>query len=256
LEKNGNEKETMFETSEVVESILIDFAHRMKDDPEGFIATWEKFFEKVSDSAKVQIFSEIGLILFEHSIFALALTSWFHALKYYAKLGDKGGEANCYANIGYAHIKLGQYREALKSLEKALVMSRDISHDIRAESSWYVNIGTAYFHLGQYQKSIEYQEKALEIKIKIHDKYGEANCYANIGVDYCNLGQYHKGIEYQEKALGIRRDIGDKDGESDCYANIGITYYDLGQYQKSIEYQEKALKIAKDIGDKQRVQLL
>jgi CHAT domain-containing protein len=249
--KNGNEKETMLETSEVVESILIDFAHRMKDDPEGFIATWEKFFEKVSDSAKVQIFSEIGLILFEHSIFALALTSWFYALKYYAKLGDKGGEANCYANIGYAHIKLAQYREALKSLEKALVMSRDISHDIRAESSWYVNIGTAYFHLGQYQKSIEYQEKALEIKIKIHDKYGEANCYANIGVDYCNLGQYHKGIEYQEKALKIAKDIGDKRRQSYCYVNLGMIYGSLGHYSDAIQFQEKALPVFQELDDKQ-----
>ncbi|MGH9990103.1 MAG: tetratricopeptide repeat protein, partial [Nitrososphaera sp.] len=253
MEKNDIEKDSMLEASEVAESVLIDFAHNMKGDPKRFIATWEKFFEKLPDSTKVLIFSDIGRILFEHSNVALALESWRHTLEYYTKLGDdKGGEANCYANIGYTYIKLGQYREGVKSLEKALDVSRDIKHDIRAKSRWYVNLGAAYFQLAEYRKGIESQERALEIKTRLGDKGGEANCYANIGICYSNLGQYQKGIEYQEKALVIRREVSDKGGESDCYANIGIIYYDLGQYQKGIEYQEKALKLAKDIDDKQR----
>ncbi len=242
----------MLETREVVESALNDFADNMKGDPKRFIATWEKFFEKIPDSAKALVFSDMGHVLFEHSNFALALASWLHALKYYTKLGDKRGEANYYANIGNIYIKLGQYQEVVKSLENALAVSRDINHDIRAESRWYVNLGVAYFHLAEYQKGIEYQEKALELKTKLGEKGGESDCYANIGICYSSLGQYQKGIEYQEKALVTRIEIGEKGGESDCYANIGNIYYDLAQYQKGIEYQEKALKIARDIGDKQR----
>src|SRR5829696_7529097 len=240
----------MLETREVVESALNDFADNMKGDPKRFIATWEKFFEKIPDSAKALVFSDMGHVLFEHSNFALALASWLHALKYYTKLGDKRGEANYYANIGNIYIKLGQYQEVVKSLENALAVSRDINHDIRAESRWYVNLGVAYFHLAEYQKGIEYQEKALELKTKLGEKGGESDCYANIGISYSSLGQYQKGIEYQEKALKIARDIGDKQRESSCYMRIGLNYNNLGQYPDAIKYVNKALEMKEEIGDR------
>jgi tetratricopeptide (TPR) repeat protein len=122
--KKENENETI--PRRFGEEDIIDLASQMKDDSEGFIEKLEDAFEEASDSKKPEIFFRIGSILFNHSYLVLGLTSWFHSLSYYIKIGDKRGESTCYSNIGMIHNDLGQYQKAIGYFEKALPLFKDI----------------------------------------------------------------------------------------------------------------------------------
>src|SRR3989442_554374 len=62
---------------------------------------------------KAKTFFRIGIILFNHSYFALADKVWCVALDYFKYQNDRKGEAGCYANIGAVYGYFGKYQKAI-----------------------------------------------------------------------------------------------------------------------------------------------
>ena len=164
------------------------------------------------------------------------------------EIGNKHGEAMCYGNLGTVFLSLGEYVKAEEYHQKALQIQKEVG-DIDGEASCYANLGTVFLSLGEYVKAEEYLQKALPIKKEIGDKNGEATCYANLGTLFLSLSEYAKAEAYLQKALQIKREIGDKRGEATCYENLGSVFLSLGDYVKAEEYLQKALQIQKEIGD-------
>ena len=165
------------------------------------------------------------------------------------KIGDRGGEASCYGNLGAVFRSVGQYDKAEEYLQKALVITTEIG-DRGGEATCYGNLGAVFRSVGQYDKAEEYLQKALVITTEIGDRGGEATCYGNLGDVFRSVGQYDKAEEYLQKALVIRTEIGDRGGEASCYGNLGPVFTSLGQYDKAEEYLQKALVITTEIGDR------
>ena len=170
-----------------------------------------------------------------------------NALVITKEIGDKQGEAMCYANLGIVYESLGEYGKAETYQKQALVTTKEIG-DKQAEGACCANLGCVYQSLGKYGKAQTYYKNALVIIKETGDKRREAVCYVNLGNMYQSLGEYGKAETYQKNALVITKEIGDKNGEAACYGNLGTVYHSLGEYTKAKEYHEKALAISREIG--------
>ena len=75
------------------------------------------------------------------------------------EIGDKGGEASAYGNLGTVFKSVGQYTKAEEYLQKALVIKKEIG-DKEGEASAYGNLGTVFQSVGQHAKAEEYHQIA------------------------------------------------------------------------------------------------
>ena len=112
-----------------------------------------------------------------------------NALVIRTEIGDRGGEAADYGNLGTLFMSLGQYNEAIEYFQKALVIRTEIG-ERKGEATDYVNLGAVFESLGQHDKAEEYFQKALVIGTEIGDREGEASVYGNLGVTLLSLRLY------------------------------------------------------------------
>ena len=152
-------------------------------------------------------------------------------------------------NLAVMFLHESKYAQAKQISEKALLISREISHR-KAEACCYRNLGMVYASVSKYYKARDNFERSLVINKEIKDRNGEASCYADLGIVYRSTGQYENATEHLEKSLAIQKEIGDRNGEATCYENLGLVYLSFGKYEKAKEHLEKSLAIRKEIGDR------
>ena len=87
------------------------------------------------------------------------------ALQIQREIGDKNGEATCYANLGNVFQSLGEYVKAEKYLQKALKIQREIG-DKKGEAVSYGNLGNVLFYIGEVFKANQYHKKALKLSFE------------------------------------------------------------------------------------------
>jgi protein O-mannosyl-transferase len=129
-----------------------------------------------------------------------------------------------YYNRGHAYADLGNYRQAIEDLNRAIEIKPDF-----AEA--YTNRGNAYGILGNYRQAIEDLNRAIEINPD------NATAYMNRGVAYYGLGNYSQAIGDYDRAIKINPD------NATAYLYRGNAYKGLGNYKQSIEDYDRASKI-------------
>ena len=82
------------------------------------------------------------------------------------EIGDKKGEAVCFANLGSVYHSLGEYGKAVTYQKNALVILKEIGYK-KGEAETYRNLGTLFRSVGKYAKAREYHEKALAVNREI-----------------------------------------------------------------------------------------
>ncbi|MEO0966756.1 MAG: tetratricopeptide repeat protein, partial [Cyanobacteria bacterium J06639_18] len=178
-------------------------------------------------------------------------------------------EAERLLNQGAQQLKANQLKLALQSVQKALIIYRDIKNR-RGEGFALAFLGSVYSGLQDYPQAINYYKQSLVIAREIKDselealvqleladaKLGsnpqkaEADRLLNQGIELYQKSQFKAALQSWEQALQIYREIKDRDGEGDILGNLGNVYLSLGEYKKAIELFQQALAIFKQIGDK------
>jgi FOG: TPR repeat len=138
----------------------------------------------------------------------------------------KPGFADAYSNRGVAYAGFGNYRQAIEDFNGAIKIKPGYADA-------YYNRGHAYADLGNYKQAIEDYNRAIEIKP------GYAEAYNNRGAAYNVLSNYRQAIEDYGRAIEI------KPGWADAYINRGVTYGKLG----NINLAFNDLRTAAKLGD-------
>ena len=125
---------------------------------------------------------------------------------------------------GNAYSELGNYRQAIEDLNRAIEIKPDY---VMA----YTSRGVAYIYLGNYRQAIE----DLNRGIVIRPSYAEA--YNNRGLAYNGLGNYRQAIEDFNRAIAIRPSY------AEAYNNRGLAYNGLGNYKQAIEDFNRVIAI-------------
>ena len=159
-------------------------------------------------------------------------------------------QGKVYNNIGEVHQSGGNYEEARRYYEKALVISEKIGNEIEQAVS-YNNLGVLNHNcLGKLENALVFHKKALEIRRRLRDRKAEGMSYNNIGGVFEARGEYQKALEYYEKSLAVSKEINNRRLEGINLYFIGKVYWVLGKYKEAIEHQERALAIKSEIGEK------
>jgi len=83
----------------------------------------------------------------------------------------------------------GQFKEALETFQKVLLIRREIG-DRSGEGTTLNNIGLVYSNLGQYPKALEFYQQALAIHKEVGNRAGEGTTLNNLGEIYNSLKKY------------------------------------------------------------------
>jgi len=153
---------------------------------------------------------------------------------------------------GYDLYQKGQAEEALKILNRALTIFRELKAR-GGEGNSLNYIGEVYLTQGKYDKAMEYFQQALVIftetaKLPDGEPAYEGYTIQYIGEVYDKKGQYEQALKTYQQALDIFRKLsysskGDRDSlrtsEYLTLNAIGAIYFRLGEYRKAlISYQE------------------
>ena len=123
------------------------------------------------------------------------------------EVGDRAGEGLAFGNLGDAYLRLGDFKQAIKSFEKHLNIAKEVG-DKTGEGNAHGNLGNAYSILGDVKQAIENVKQHLRIAKEIGDRAGEVTSYGSLGNAYLKLGNFKEAVEYHEHYLSICKEIG------------------------------------------------
>jgi len=210
----------------------------------------QEIYKDVVISAKASALGNIGLIYSDKGDLDKALKYLQEALVIDKEIGYKQGEASDLGNIGLIYSAKGDLDKALKYHNEAQAIHKEIGYK-QGEASDLGNIGLIYSNKGDLDKALKYHNEAQVIHKEIGYKQGEASALGNIGLIYSDKGDLDKALKYLQEALVIGKEIGYKQGEASALGNIGLIYSAKGDLDKAMRYLQEALVIDKEIGYKQ-----
>jgi tetratricopeptide (TPR) repeat protein len=115
--------------------------------------------------------------------------------------GDRMGEANALANLGYSEVFQAQQLEAEPDV---------------------------------YEAAIHYLEQGLDLSEKLGDGQSKALCYTSLGSAYVVLGQPEKALKYLEGGMRSSEFSGDLYIQAINLAHFAEAFYQLKNYDRAI----------------------
>ncbi|MFD5065609.1 BTAD domain-containing putative transcriptional regulator [Streptomyces sp. NPDC058394] len=113
--------------------------------------------------------------------------------------------------VGWNHVLLGEYRQALEYCREALALCLELGDDLNAAHSWD-SIGHAHHHLGQYAKAVTAFEHALDLYWRQGDlPWFIAGTLTRLGDTHHSAGNPVAARKAWTEALTIMDDLGHAD---------------------------------------------
>ncbi|MEH2389119.1 MAG: tetratricopeptide repeat protein [Nostoc sp.] len=154
-----------------------------------------------------------------------------------------------YKAIATVHNKLGNTKEALDSLSKALKIYRETLKDSSGEADTLYNIGFVYSIAGETKTAINYYKQALEIQRQRRDLPAQARLLSAIGALKSNLGKPEDALKFLREALELHQQGGSNlSDKASTLMDIGFIYASQGNYQTAIDYYYQARKLYHQAG--------
>lgn len=157
--------------------------------------------------------------------------------------------AHALNNKGVVNMERGNFDEALRDLERALVLREELKDKSEIASSLN-NVAICYDDLGYYEQALGYYKKSLKLREELGDKANIANVLNNMG-DYRLLGDYKLVLQYNLQSLALATELGDKPLMARALGNVGNLYRQTGDYDRALEYALKSLALAEELADHQ-----
>jgi len=163
-------------------------------------------------------------------------------------IGDNRCNAAALRNLGWATDHIGDKKQALVYLEKALSLSRTIG-DVSSEAKTLNSIGKVYLSLGEIMQALIYIEMALPLFRQIGDFSGLGYPLTCIGLVHSYLGDKNQALDYFRRALPLFKLMKNLSGEATTLDNIGSEYARLGDIKQALNFYHQALQLREKLGN-------
>lgn len=147
---------------------------------------------------------------------------------------------------GIAYGKLNQPKEALKDLQEALSIRRNLGLQSAIGASLN-EIAGVQDKLGDSGAALASYKEALAIREKIGDKSGTATVLLNLGSFYHDHANYPEALKYFNDALTRYRELNNQPRQALCLNNIGSVRENMGDYQDALTYFQQAYNIREQL---------
>lgn len=160
----------------------------------------------------------------------------------------KKGAAEARFRQAYYHDLRGNYTEAIKNLEQAIVLFMGIG-DSSSLTGCYNNLGVLYSYGTNQQKSLNYFIKSINIGEEVQDSFSLAESYSNVAGYYQDLKEYGSALKYYNKSLEVDLRYNYPEDIAISYLDIGNIYTKLRRYDDALENLRKAQVLLPAIKD-------
>ncbi len=171
--------------------------------------------DRPCEIANLNHLSRIGVI---EKAYAEAISYSQRALMLSRQSGDRMGEANALANLGYGEVFQAQqlesapevYETAIAYLEQGLELSERLG-DGQSKALCYTSLGNAYVILGEPQKALKFLESGIHAAEFSGDLYIQAINLAQLGEAFYQLEAYGKAVLSASLAMYKLEQMGSND---------------------------------------------
>jgi tetratricopeptide (TPR) repeat protein len=167
--------------------------------------------------------------------------------------------AQMYALLGFGHLKVQQFQDAIGLLNTAMPIYEDIrkdeiaanhkTNDRRHLCNVCCDLATCYCSTHCFEKALVLYDRALVIGEEAGDRQLLGRVMRELGALYQQLGQHGKAIGLLEQASAIMNEVGDRQGQGASCANLARCYQAMGQYEKAITLGEQSAVIFENLGE-------
>jgi CHAT domain-containing protein/predicted negative regulator of RcsB-dependent stress response len=174
------------------------------------------------------------------------------ALKLWANIGSRKGQADAHLNIAYALSNLGDQTEARRHFDQAIVLYRDIG-DRRGEGRSITGTGVIESLEGNEQASLTAHLKARELFRLIGDQQGEAITFNAAGQAYEDLKDQQTALDNYQKALQLFVANGSFDSAASSEYKIARIFRVAGDFQTALDHYHRMISFCR-AGRKERME--
>lgn len=142
-----------------------------------------------------------------------------------------------YIKLGSTNYLIGNYKDALASLEKALDLAK--SHQLDMIKSIYNNMGRVYSQKNEYTTAIDYFLQSEKLyRTSKREQYRYFTVLVNMGLTYFRMGDYNKSEKYYLRAVQKLKEFNFTKSYSlsNVYNNLGVLKIATDSIDKAIEY--------------------
>jgi two-component system, NarL family, sensor kinase len=201
-----------------------------------------KIFETIKDSSRLAVSYE------NLASFYSSLKNTEKELEYLKKSlsiipkDDAESLAYVLGDIALAHIKLKEFPDALKNLNRAYKTSKTLN-DNRLHFFSERNFGEYYYGKSEYKKAIPYYEKALKIISQINDAYYKNDVLLQLGQTEAELKNYNKAIQYLNETISTAKENNALEIEQKAHNTLSIIYNTIQNSNKAYFHLNKATQL-------------
>lgn len=196
-----------------------------------------------------------GLKLYQKgsaSAWKQAIIKWQESVKLYEQQNDPSNAAGILINIGKIYSQLGEFKPALETYKKALLLapkSQDIKIAKHTEATILMSMAQVYYLSGKYQESLDYYYQVLPLWKTVDYQTGIAETFNNIGLVYDDLNDTKQALSYYNKALEIAAKVSNNNGKAAILNNIGRIQSDNQDFVNALNSYNESLKIWQSAND-------
>lgn len=165
------------------------------------------------------------------------------------RLGDVGGQAVAYVNLGLPEMMLGRSAEAVRHFELALSLLRR-ADDGQVMPNLLGNLGSIYMKLGRYPEALRMQRTRLFLLRQGGEVTHLANALGNLGAVYGRLQAHDAALRRLRLALRLLRAAGNRLAEGEVLNEIGMVERARGRPAVAADRHREALDAMRDAADR------
>ncbi len=183
------------------------------------------------------------------SSYELALKDLNEASRLFRDLNDLSGEASTLNTSGLIFTELGEYAKAMECFEQALRKYETLNYTIGIASTTS-NIGHISVILGEQELALDYFKKSLLLYRSLDDKRGQAAVLVSIGNVYASLNAPTEALKCFRESLTLYEQTNDLQGKAVALRHVGLIFATLREESEALSHYEQSLNLMREVGDK------
>ncbi|MBL0137071.1 MAG: tetratricopeptide repeat protein [Bacteroidetes bacterium] len=201
-------------------------------------------YEKEGNKRRIgEALLDISYLYFYKSDTAGYLEYTNKSLAVFFEIKDTVFLLNGYWGLSQYFLSIGNYQQALKSIQSAIEISKEMNYK-KGEAFSLAQLGDMYRDNGENAQALENYQNSLSILNETKDTNDLFNVLAAVGGFYYTLHNVDKALEYYNKLIAIcnsKKDIDHTIGS--VYKWIGLVHRDNNDFRNSLLYFEKSLAV-------------
>ena len=202
----------------------------------------------VSKSSSPEVNMEQGLMSFQQGKFEKAISSLVKAADLYANEDKPDKQLEALTHLSRAYESIGQYQNALKYLDSALLLSKE-SGDLGKIASILDSIGNVYISTGHEDKAYRYLKEGLDMAEGMNYPGLSAVILNNIGNLYTSQKKYKEAIDNYMESMTLSQIIGNHSLISRTLTNAAMASMRNGEYKQAKGLLDRALEPCRSMTD-------